>query len=54
MSRRKRCNPICPTSDWDCPYYDGEDGSCTLGDEETMMSECDDAYYILGDFERED
>lgn len=47
MSKRK--NPQCPVNGWDCPHW-CEDGSCALGDEETMMSECDDAYYVLGFF----
>ena len=51
MARRRK--PYCPVNGWDCPYWN-EDSSCNLGDEEAMISECDDAYYLLGDFEEGD
>lgn len=44
-------NPYCPIDNCDCPHW-CEDGSCDLGDKETMVSECDDVFaYLLGESE---
>lgn len=40
----------CPTSDWNCPYYN-QGGICML---DNPAEECDDYYATVGDDEDED
>ena len=36
---------LCPSNDFECPYYCDESGCCTL---DTPAHECDDYQYYTG------
>lgn len=39
---------FCPASAWDCPYYNSDNGQCSLED---PIHSCDDAAYYDTDYD---